>query len=215
MQRDSGCRRNSTRACYDPFPICAPPARCLLLSSSRLRSRSPRHLRRRHPPAPGSTDLSRSLQDLAAKVSPSVVQIFVTGYAPPDEEDRAATGEPMLERSSGSGVIVDRRRLHRHQRARRRERDAHRGGAAVRRDRRRAGTIDPEAARPHGRRAGRRDRSRDRHRGPQGRGARAAGAAVRRLRRAAARPDRARVRQPARARIVGDAWASSAPSRGS
>jgi serine protease Do len=57
--------------------------------------------------APPLTDLSRSLQDLAAKVSPSVVQIFVTGYAPPDEEDRAASGEPQLERSSGSGVIVD------------------------------------------------------------------------------------------------------------
>ena len=57
--------------------------------------------------APPLTDLSRSLQDLAAKVSPSVVQIFVTGYAAPDEEDRAASGEPQLERSSGSGVIVD------------------------------------------------------------------------------------------------------------
>jgi serine protease Do len=58
-------------------------------------------------PAPPLSDLSRSLQDLAAKVSPSVVQIFVTGYASPDEEDRVATGEPQLERSSGSGVIVD------------------------------------------------------------------------------------------------------------
>lgn len=36
-----------------------------------------------------------------------MVQIFVTGYAPPDEEDRAATGDPVLERSTGSGVIVD------------------------------------------------------------------------------------------------------------
>jgi serine protease Do len=52
-------------------------------------------------------DLSRSLQDLAEKVRPSVVQIFVTGYMPPDEEDRGATGEPTLERTSGSGVIVD------------------------------------------------------------------------------------------------------------
>jgi serine protease Do len=56
---------------------------------------------------PALADLSRSLQDLAGKVSPSVVQIFVTGYASPDEEDRAASGEPQLERSSGSGVIVD------------------------------------------------------------------------------------------------------------
>ena len=59
------------------------------------------------PAAPPLADLSRSLQELAAKVSPSVVQIFVTGYAPPDDEDRAASGEPQLERSSGSGVIVD------------------------------------------------------------------------------------------------------------
>jgi serine protease Do len=56
---------------------------------------------------PPLSDLSRSLQDLAAKVSPSVVQIFVTGYAAPDEEDQGATGEPHLERSNGSGVIVD------------------------------------------------------------------------------------------------------------
>ena len=51
-------------------------------------------------------ELSRSLQDLADFVSPSVVQIFVTGYATPDEED-ARPIEPALERSSGSGVIVD------------------------------------------------------------------------------------------------------------
>jgi serine protease Do len=56
---------------------------------------------------PALADLSRSQQELARKVSPSVVQIFVTGYASPDEEDRAASGEPQLERSSGSGVIVD------------------------------------------------------------------------------------------------------------
>ena len=51
-------------------------------------------------------DFSRSLQDLAEIVSPSVVQILVTGYATPDEED-ARPSEPELERSSGSGVIVD------------------------------------------------------------------------------------------------------------
>ena len=36
---------------------------------------------------PPLSELSRSLQDLAAKVSPAVVQIFVTGYAPPDEKE--------------------------------------------------------------------------------------------------------------------------------
>jgi serine protease Do len=35
------------------------------------------------------------------------VQIFVTGYPEPDEEDRVTTGEPKLEHSSGSGVVVD------------------------------------------------------------------------------------------------------------
>jgi serine protease Do len=52
-------------------------------------------------------EFSRSLQDLSERVSPSIVQIFVTGYAVPDEEDQSATGEPIVERSSGSGVIVD------------------------------------------------------------------------------------------------------------
>ena len=57
-------------------------------------------------PMRGLTELSQSLQELSERVSPSVVQIFVTGYAEPDEDDPSA-GEPVLERSSGSGVIVD------------------------------------------------------------------------------------------------------------
>jgi serine protease Do len=57
-------------------------------------------------PARALTELSQSLQDLSERVSPSVVQIFVTGYGEPNEEDKAA-GDPILERSSGSGVIVD------------------------------------------------------------------------------------------------------------
>ena len=52
-------------------------------------------------------DLSRSLEDLSQKVSASVVQIFVTGYAPPEEDDPHAAAQPTFERSSGSGVIVD------------------------------------------------------------------------------------------------------------
>jgi serine protease Do len=52
-------------------------------------------------------DLSKSLQDLSQKVSASVVQIFVTGYGVPDEDDPRASGQPVVERSSGSGVIVD------------------------------------------------------------------------------------------------------------
>ncbi len=56
---------------------------------------------------PALADFSQSLQELAARVSPCVVQIFVTGYGLRDDEDPAARGEPVLERSSGSGVIVD------------------------------------------------------------------------------------------------------------
>jgi len=56
---------------------------------------------------PGLADLSKSLEDLAQRVSPSVVQIFVTGYAIPDETDGGSGGDPVLERGSGSGVIVD------------------------------------------------------------------------------------------------------------
>src|SRR5687767_2100304 len=55
---------------------------------------------------PGLGELSKSLQDLAEKVSPTVVQIFVTGYGAPDETDRSTTS-PVIERGSGSGVIVD------------------------------------------------------------------------------------------------------------
>ncbi|MGH9370132.1 MAG: trypsin-like peptidase domain-containing protein [Vicinamibacterales bacterium] len=52
-------------------------------------------------------DLSRSLQDLSQKVSASVVQIFVIGYAAPDRDDPRGAGLPAVERSSGSGVVVD------------------------------------------------------------------------------------------------------------
>ena len=63
----------------------------------------------RQAPPPGLAslgELSRSLQELSQRVSASVVQIFVTGYAPPDEDGRGA-GQPVLERSSGSGVVLD------------------------------------------------------------------------------------------------------------
>ena len=55
---------------------------------------------------PGLGELSKSLQDLAEKVSPAVVQIFVTSYSAQDEADRSTTS-PVIERGSGSGVIVD------------------------------------------------------------------------------------------------------------
>jgi serine protease Do len=78
-------------------------AASLLLLPNQLAAQSAQP---RPSPMRGLTELSQSLQDLAERVSPSVVQIFVTGYAEPDEDDPTA-GEPLLERSSGSGVIVD------------------------------------------------------------------------------------------------------------
>ena len=35
------------------------------------------------------------------------MQIFVTGFAPPDEDDPRGPAQPVFERSSGSGVVVD------------------------------------------------------------------------------------------------------------
>ena len=57
-------------------------------------------------PTRALSDLSQSLQELSDKVSPSVVQIFVMAYGEPNDEDHSTT-EPILERSSGSGVILD------------------------------------------------------------------------------------------------------------
>ena len=52
-------------------------------------------------------DLSVALQELAQHVSPCVVQIFVTGYAAPEDQQEGGTAEPAIEHSSGSGVILD------------------------------------------------------------------------------------------------------------
>lgn len=63
------------------------------------------------PPArrgvPALSELSGALEDLAQRVSPCVVQIFVTAYAGPDEQQEASAAEPAIEHSSGSGVILD------------------------------------------------------------------------------------------------------------
>lgn len=51
---------------------------------------------------------SNSLEDLIRKVSPSVVQISVTGYGPLDESGQSETGLVIgKQRSIGSGVILD------------------------------------------------------------------------------------------------------------
>jgi serine protease Do len=57
---------------------------------------------------PGSLrELSASFEELAARVRPSVVQIFATGYAPAEEND-SGTNTALLTKqtSTGTGVIV-------------------------------------------------------------------------------------------------------------
>ena len=51
--------------------------------------------------------LNGALESLAAKVSPAVVQILVTGYGPLREEDRSQTAFIVRQKAVGSGVIVD------------------------------------------------------------------------------------------------------------
>ena len=51
--------------------------------------------------------LNNALEGLAAKVSPAVVQILVTGYGPVHEENRTQTALIARQHAVGSGVIVD------------------------------------------------------------------------------------------------------------
>jgi len=58
--------------------------------------------------APGVlVQLNGALEGLAAKVSPAVVQILVTGYGQAREEDRSQTAFIVRQHAVGSGVIVD------------------------------------------------------------------------------------------------------------
>jgi len=51
--------------------------------------------------------LNSALESLAAKVSPAVVQILVTGYGPLHEEEKSQTALIVRQHAVGSGVIVD------------------------------------------------------------------------------------------------------------
>lgn len=51
--------------------------------------------------------MSRSFQDLVKRVSPAVVEVLVTGYGSPDEDDPNASSALGRERSLGSGIIVE------------------------------------------------------------------------------------------------------------
>src|SRR6202050_4488193 len=51
--------------------------------------------------------INNAMEGLAAKVSPAVVQILVTGYGPLHEENRSQTALIVRQHAVGSGVIVD------------------------------------------------------------------------------------------------------------
>jgi serine protease Do len=51
--------------------------------------------------------LNNALEGLAAKASPAVVQILVTGYGPLHEQNRSETSLIVRQHAVGSGVIVD------------------------------------------------------------------------------------------------------------
>jgi serine protease Do len=51
--------------------------------------------------------MNRALEELAARVSPAVVQIQTTGYGPLNENDKGQTALIVRQHAVGSGVIVD------------------------------------------------------------------------------------------------------------
>ncbi|HEY0705066.1 MAG TPA: trypsin-like peptidase domain-containing protein [Candidatus Acidoferrales bacterium] len=51
--------------------------------------------------------MSATFEDLAKKVSPAVVEVMVTGYGAPDEDDATASAAVGRERSLGAGIIVE------------------------------------------------------------------------------------------------------------
>jgi serine protease Do len=59
------------------------------------------------PAAAALMQLNNALEGLAAKVSPAVVQILVTGYGPLHEENRTQTALIVRQSAVGSGVILD------------------------------------------------------------------------------------------------------------
>ena len=158
-------------------------------------------MRSRPAPAPATVaGLSAAFERLVEKVSPAVVQVFSTSYATPSDEEESS--EPRHDRADDRlGCSPRSERLHRHQRARGRRRHPTAGGAADRQAARIAGAIDSEATRAAGRCADRRRSTEETDLAVlKVDGTGAADACPRRFGRAAAGPDGARVRQPARAR---------------
>lgn len=81
-------------------------------SGTRADKSAPQNSRHESPDAVPQTpgvlvQLNGALESLAARVSPAVVQILVTGYGPLREEDKSQTAFIVRQHAVGSGVIVD------------------------------------------------------------------------------------------------------------
>src|SRR5229473_7604879 len=100
---NSGMRRLSGDPCYSrDLSILLVSALSLFLSSPPLRGQS----------SGGATDELRKLNEsagaLVKKVSPSVVQILVTGYGPLEEGEKGNASSVIgRQRAIGSGFVVD------------------------------------------------------------------------------------------------------------
>jgi serine protease Do len=83
----------------------------ILASTSLLLSQQPPAERPHPDESPSATatlvQLNNALEGLAAKVSPAVVQILVTGYGTEREQNRQQTALIVRQHAVGSGVIVD------------------------------------------------------------------------------------------------------------
>ena len=95
-------RSNSNPPLSQWFASCVWAAVCLLLTTG---------LQAQAPPEREAPDILRQLSDsfegLARRVSPSVVQILVTGFGPVEADGITATALIAKQHITGSGVIVD------------------------------------------------------------------------------------------------------------
>jgi serine protease Do len=122
----------SALSTYRPRPLIRQAAALILLSTTSLLSQQPSPQKAATPPPATSAaeekptsekpqtkpdesaaataallQLNNALEGLAARVSPAVVQILVTGYAPLHQENRTQTALIVRQQAVGSGVIVD------------------------------------------------------------------------------------------------------------
>ena len=95
---------NSLAALLAALLLCAVGAAQTAAPAARAAEAVPREV---GPPAPVAdlSQVSRSFEQLSLKVSPAVVQVIVSGYAPASGGDSQAV--LSKQRSGGSGVIVD------------------------------------------------------------------------------------------------------------